>query len=211
MKNGVVVDQRFPGEVVDSDRVKVTLTSPSAPLSQWMMPRPGREWIGYLKIGGATVSTIEAEHFQDDDRNNIAVNPTDPGRVDFIAWTHGSAISFVVTSKVVDTSASEDVTLELHIMAGSTTSGGTPAIRQFSSLDQLRDGAMKRSFEASGHTDLVELTLLNRSPVSSYGFSFRDMTTPRAGDYYYVRVHGAEDQLVWSSPVFAGGFDVTSD
>ena len=87
-------------------------------------------------------------------------------------------------------------------------SGQTPAVRHTFSLDQLGGNGISRTFETSGYFDQVNISLLDTKLSTSYDFEFVDVTNVRPGDYYYVRVTGAEDEMVWSSPVYVGGFDV---
>ena len=51
--------------------------------------------------------------------------------------------------------------------------------------------------------------MLDRKLPKSYEFRFVDATDVSAGDYYYVRIVGQEDETIWSSPVHVGGFDVS--
>ena len=51
--------------------------------------------------------------------------------------------------------------------------------------------------------------MLDRKLPKSYEFRFVDATDVSVGDYYYVRIVGQEDEMIWSSPVHVGGFDVS--
>lgn len=212
IKNGQVIDQLLQGSVTgESDRVRIRLTSPSRPKDPpWSLPRSGREWIGYLRVTGARIDGIEATEFRKSELGNIVVNPVDAHRLDFITWTQGGSSSFMLDL----TREQQDVSLELHVMAGSTDSppntelgSGTPAIRQMLSVDDLREGVWQRSFDADGHRDSVDISLVDRGVSNSLTFGFTDSTDTNQGDYYYLRIRGLADEMIWSSPVFVGGFD----
>ena len=207
LKNGNVIDQRLPGSTAETGRIQISLMSPSQPLGQpWELPRLGREWVGYLRVEGAAIDNIEAGGYRENHLWDILVNPEDNQRIDFITWTQGDRSSFIVD--IVQ--QQDDVNLELNIMAGVGRSPGTdtPAISQRISLDNLQNGVYQRYFDARGYKDLVEISLINRESVNSYAFEFTDTKDVRAGDYYYLRIRGYENETIWSSPVFVGGFDV---
>ena len=60
----------------------------------------------------------------------------------------------------------------------------------------------------STYKDEIDISLVDRQLPSSYKFEFVDLTDIKAGDYYYLRVTGEEGEMIWSSPVYIGGFDV---
>ena len=210
LKNGVVIDSRKPGIAANSNVIQIQMSSPNKPLT-WDLPRNGREWIGYLKSSKGRIRDVSTQQYGD--MHNMASYSEDSSRLDFITWTHGGSRSFLVEADSDDQKA----LYELAIMAGfedSITqadyreSGQTPAVRQTFSLDQLGGNGISRTFETSGYFDQVNISLLDTKLSTSYDFEFVDVTNVRPGDYYYVRVTGAEDEMVWSSPVYVGGFDV---
>ena len=207
LKNGNVIDQRLPGSTSETGRIQISLMSPSQPLGQpWELPRQGREWVGYLRVEGASIDNIEAGGYRENHQWDILVNPEDNQRIDFITWTQGDRSSFIVEIA----QQQDDVYLELHIMAGTGRSSGTdtPAINQRVSLDNLQNGVYQRYFDAGDYKDQVEISLINRESINSYAFDFTDTKDIRAGDYYYLRIRGYENETIWSSPVYVGGFDV---
>ena len=222
LKNGVVIDQRIPSltktgvTVPESDTIHLRLSSPNRPHDPpWDIPRNGREWIGFFRVTGARIGHITASNFRGHPFKRIAVNPMDPTRIDFITWTRGNSSSFLVD--LVPTE--NDTIVELSIMEGFEDTShmphyrapsATPAIRQLFAVDDLRDGIIARTFDADGYKDRVEISLFNQEVTTSYSFYFTDSDNVRAGDYYYLRVTGLEDETIWSSPVYVGGFDVVN-
>ena len=210
LRNGVVIDEIKPGDIMESNIVQIKLSSPNYP-RDWDLPRNGREWIGYLRAPGGQVRDVTSPKIGV--MHEIVVNPADPSRVDFITWTHGGSRSFFVEVSITG----NEEPLELSIMEGLEDityvpqyrpPSPTPAIRQFFTFDDLRSGRWKRSFETYGYNDVVELSIVDRKLPKSYEFRFVDATDVGVGDYYYVRIVGQEDEMIWSSPVHVGGFDV---
>ena len=210
LRNGILIDEVTPGVSEDANILRVRLSSPSFP-KNWDLPRNGREWIGFLRAPGGRLTDLTTQKVGV--LHDIAINPADSSRVDFITWTHGGSRSFLVEASIED----NEVPLELSIMEGFEDiayipryrpPSTTPAIRQLFTLEDVRNGDWNRNFETYGYDDLVEISIVDSELPTSYEFRFVDVTDVRAGDYYYVRVLGKEDEMIWSSPVHVGGFDV---
>jgi hypothetical protein len=84
----------------------------------------------------------------------------------------------------------------------------TRAVRLPVNFDDLLNGSVFRSYDSNGYSDQIEISLVSAEAPKNADFRFVDAGNPRAGDYYYVRVQGLQDQMIWSSPVYVGGFDV---
>jgi len=212
-KNGVVIDAKSFASSSNTGRIQVKLTSPSDALP-WDIPRNGREWIGYLKLSGGTVNGIVADGYNRSDFRRIAINPGDSRRVDFITWTHGGSSSFLLDVATDD----EELSVELVIMEGFEDMSQIPkyrapsatrAVRLPVNVDDLINGAVFRSYDSNGYSDQIEISLVSAEAPTMAEFRFVDTGNPRAGDYYYIRVQGLQDQMIWSSPVYVGGYDVT--
>ena len=209
LKNGVVIGSKKPGLAASSNVIQIQMSSPNKPLV-WDLPRNGREWIGYLKSSKGRITDVSTKHYGD--MHNMA-STADSSRLDFITWTHGGSRSFLVEVDTEEPKALFELALmagfeDSRIQPGYRGSTQTPAIRQLFSLDQLESNAITRTIETFGYYDQVKISLLDKKLPTSQDFEFVDSTNMRPGDYYYVRITGVEDERVWSSPVYVGGFDV---
>ena len=211
-KNGTIIDSKSFARSATSSRIQVKLTSPNHALP-WDLPRNGREWIGYLKLSSGRINDIIADSYNRSDFRRIAMNPRDSRRVDFITWTHGGSSSFLLD---IETDK-EDLSIELVIMEGFEdmsqipeyrSPSATRALRLAVNFNDLHGGPVVRSLESNGYSDQVEISLMSADAPKSATFRFVDGSNPLAGDYYYIRVRGVQDEMIWSSPVYVGGFDV---
>ena len=212
-KNGVVIDSKSFVGSSNTGRIQVKLTSPNDAMP-WDIPRNGREWIGYLKLSGGTVNGIVADGYNKSDFRRIAVNPGDSRRVDFITWTHGGSSSFLLDVESDD----EEIFIDAYIKEGFEDMSQIPkyrapsvtrAVRLSVNVDALISDAVLRAYDSNGYNDQIEISLVSAEAPRMAKFRFIDTSNPRAGDYYYIRVQGLQDQMIWSSPVYIGGFDVT--
>ena len=215
IRNGVVVDHYRFNDTEGALQVKVTMGSKSKPLVPgWDTPRNGREWLGYLRVTGARVSSLKAPGIEKRSRSAIAINPAEPARVDFIIWTHGTESSFVLS---LDEIADQEVLFEINIkegfedvdlLSGTREPAVTPGIRQLLSLNDIGVNSITRAINVNGYSDFVRFELTNTGRSHQLSFSFIDTRAAGIGDYYYVRVKQTDDHILWSSPVYVGGFDV---
>jgi hypothetical protein len=211
IKNGVVVDTLNVAGDTQSQTLKVSLFSSSAPyFGQRDFPRNGREWIGYLKASSASMIDISAPGFRNGTRQAIAKNGA--SRVDFITWTHGSVSSFMVTFA----NLAEDGVIELNLKAGHEDSDIEPLLRSSSTISanrqmvpvfDLLQGPVEREVKVNGYKDQIRFELVNQQAADYMTFNFADTSPSAEEDYYYIRVQQIDDHRAWSSPVFVGGFD----
>ena len=68
-------------------------------------------------------------------------------------------------------------------------------------------GAARRTIRAHGYEDSVTVQLLPAAARQDITFSYTDTSSSRAEDYYSVRVSQSDGGMMWSSPVWVGGFD----
>ncbi len=226
IRNGQVIDQKnFNGaigeieSVADRDvtelHVKISVASDSAPLKPGFdLPRNGRQWLGYLNVQGAKTATIESSGFSRLNRSAIAINPGDDSRVDFITWTHGTSSSFTIKLSQMN---GEDISLEMHIKEGfedvsllpeERTPRPTPDAHQHVTMTELLEGVVTRIINVDGYADTISYELVTDRQSNQETFSFVDNRPHGIGDYYYVKVRQTDDKVIWSSPVYVGGFDV---
>ena len=211
-KNGVVIDAMSFTSSGNAKRIQVKLTSPNDALP-WDIPRNGREWIGYLKLSSGSIKSIIADSYSRSDFRRISLNPSDTRRVDFITWTHGGSSSFLLDVESDDEELSVEVVIkegfeDMNRIPEYRAPSATRVMRIFGNFDDFRRESVFRSYESNGYNDGIEISLVNTEAPKKAKFHFVDASNPRAGDYYYVRVQGLQDQMIWSSPVYVGGFDV---
>lgn len=215
IRNGEVVDHYRFKDTDGSLEVKITMGSDSKPLVPgWDTPRNGREWLGYIRVIGAQISSLHASGFDRKSRSAIAINPAEPARVDFITWTHGNESSFVLS---LETISDQEVLFEINVkegfedvdlLHGTRAPAMTPEVRHLFSLNDIESDSITRTINVNGYTDFIRLELTNTSRSRQHSFSFIDTRTTGIGDYYYIRVKQFDDHMLWSSPVYVGGFDV---
>lgn len=214
IKNGRVIETvDFEGEPT-RQRLRVSLSSDSRPAVPGLdLPRNPREWLGYIQVRGASVAGVQAPGFAERAGAHIAGNPSVPGRVDFITWTHGNTSSFEVALASID---EENLVVELNIRHGFEDvsylpqyrkPAATPAIRQLVSFAQLQGEGLLRQSNVDGYTDAVLMQLSDRPNPTAAEFAFVDIGDKLPGDYYYVRVTFQNDHRLWSSPIYIGGWD----
>lgn len=214
IRNGQVIDRRDYAGVTSGKTVRITMESATHPWrDQRDLPRNGREWIGYLRLNGIGIESVSAPGWTNPSRQAIAINPEREGRVDFITWTRGQPGSFMVN---LSSDALEDATLELSLKGGyedvdqmPATRGPQPIppIRQQVAVADLRSGAIVRDFDVEGYRDTVTFELVEPELPTRRSFEFFD-TRDLTADYYYLRVRQIDDEYLWSTPFWVGGFDV---
>jgi hypothetical protein len=200
---------------VNDLKVKVTLKSASKPLTAGLdIPRNGREWLGFLRVSGASIGSLSAPGFENQGRSAIAINPGEPGRVDFIAWTHGNEQSFVLS---LEEFPDEEILFGMNIKEGfedvdllpeTRQPSVTPSIRHKLSINDMAGDGVTREINVNGYLDAIHYQVINTQSPEHAAFSFVDLRNSRPGDYYYIRVRQSGNQTLWSSPVYVGGFDI---
>ncbi|MBQ62581.1 MAG: hypothetical protein CMQ19_10970 [Gammaproteobacteria bacterium] len=215
IRNGTAIDHYKFKDSEGALQVKVTLGSDSRPVAAgWDMPRNGREWLGYLRVIGARISSISASGIEKNNRSDIVINPTEPSRIDFITWTHGTESSFVVSLVEI---ADQEVMFEVSLKEGFEDVDLLPELRkpavtkgfkQLLSLNDIGGDSITRTIDVDGYSDFVRFEMTNTGRPRHQSFSFVDTRMTEIGDYYYVRVKQINDHILWSSPIYVGGFDV---
>ncbi|MEX2327310.1 MAG: hypothetical protein WD558_06245, partial [Pseudomonadales bacterium] len=213
VKNGNIIATRRYAHDPGAKTLQLTFDAMVAPLQgQRDLPRNGREWIGFVRIPGVTIAGIETPGFRNRIRQAAAINPGDVERVDFITWTRGHPSSFMIDLSV----APANMVVELTLRAGqedvdqrplTRPSAAISGTRMQTSMDELITGPVTRGYEVAGYQDVVSFELIDKELPTAVSFDFTDRTEYGAGDYYYVRIRQTDDHMVWSSPVWVGGFD----
>ncbi len=213
VRNGEVIGSRDINFDADGRILRLWLSSSTEPLNGVHdLPRNGREWIGYLRLRGGRLGQV-GKRWGTDSGHLAAINPADPGRMDFITWTRGRARSFEVEIDAVE----DDAYLEVVLSGGREAADQLPLTRppaaipsttMVITLQELKSGVVSRQYDVAGYQDQVGVKLVTESDVPvRVNHRFSDRRKPGDVDYYYVRAIQVDDHVAWSSPVFVGGFD----
>lgn len=194
--------------------IRLTVYSASIPLNEQIdLPRPGREWIGYIQLNGGKFESIRAPGFEKVARKRVMINPENSRRVDFVTRTRGAASAFLLAVSGI----TEDMVFDINIKEGheydtpvplTRSPSATPAVRQKVSLIELSQGRVVRKFPVNGYSDRFELEIVNPGTLRSHQFEFTDSVSVNHGDYYYLKVRQSDDAYGWTSPIWVGGFDL---
>jgi len=177
------------------------------------LPRPGREWIGYVQINEGRFESTLAPGFEKVARKRVQIHPQSSRRVDFVTRTRGADSAFLVEVS----GTTQDVVFDINIKQGfendtetplSRPPSATPQVRQKVSLIELSQGGVVRKLAVNGYNDRIELDIVNPPTVASHRFEFTDSESVSHGDYYYLKIRQSDDTYGWTSPIWVGGFDL---
>lgn len=213
IRNGKVVDSRDLAADPTSETVKVSFDSSSAPVNgRDDLPRNGREWIGFIRAEGAAIASVDGSALRNTTREAVEINPSDSSRVDFITWTRGQPSSFDIDLA----KPTGSVTLDMSLKSGFEDRDEIPRDRKPAAIpsrklavpmQELTQGRVVRHYDVDGYADTITFELVKKNPPDVADFNFTDERPFGEGDYYYVRVTQADDNMAWTSPVWVGGFD----
>ena len=210
LRNGRIIEHQLMSAELPRTRLKISFDSPSAPyLNQRDLPRNGREWLGYIKVSGARITAVTRSSLDSARQESALAESGD--KVDFITWTNGFPAPLYLELDRVD----EALVVEVLLSEGYEDDDHRPAYRAPSSLPGARFmlayddilGAARRTIRAHGYEDSVTVQLLPAAARQDITFSYTDTSSSRAEDYYSVRVSQSDGGMMWSSPVWVGGFD----
>jgi hypothetical protein len=220
MKNGRPVWQKSflqieqETSLAESIWIRLNVYSDSVPLNEQIdIPRPGREWIGYLQLNHGRFESLRAPGYEKVARKRVLINPENSRRVDFVTRTRGTDSAFLVEVSGV----TDDMVFDVNIKQGhendsevplSRPPSVTPEVRQKVSLVELSQGKVVRKLPVNGYIDRFELEIVNPGTQRSHQFNFTDNVSVSHGDYYYLKVRQSDDAYGWTSPIWVGGFDL---
>ena len=204
-KNGEPIEIRR-GPKLENDSYRLTLSSDSHPFSPILsLPRNAREWVGYISTRNASLSVTQADDWRLDARAGGQ-------RIDFLTRTHGTMNQITVQFDAV----APDTVPEIGIASGFEDAAWLPSDRLpqptlmqrfLIPLSEVKtEAGASRFMEVSGYSDRLQL-LPARAPLAEgqeYEFRYRDSSTPRRGDYYFLMVRQQNGAMAYSSPVFVG-------
>lgn len=190
----------------NDDEIVLTFYSESYPYHPQDNPRGWRHWRGKLHIDGATVEDARLVDFQNLASQKLVRDGND---IEFATHTRGDHSS--IRLQLADR-PDADVTFRIELQAARETGSGPPRLRRHQSIEgrtielSLPQGAssVTEDVGVDGYRDTITLRRGGEMP-SDVLFQHIDRSDPRHGDYYFVRVHQADEGLAWSSPIWVGG------
>ena len=190
-----------------STTLHLSFHSDATPLHWGDPPRGWRHWQGTLTLLGGTV--VDA-HLTDEANPNWQYLERDGNEVRFHTITRGDASTIVLTVTDLTEEAMVDIRLDETRETGSAPPIYRPPVTIAATgvqlpVAQTEAGAVRATMPIPDYDDYVELRRVGAG-VRDVAFEFTDTSTPRQGDYYYVRVLQANDAGAWSSPIWVGGY-----
>ncbi len=191
----------------DPATLHLSFHSDATPLNWGDAPRGWRHWRGTLTLLGGTI--VDAR-LTDLANPNWQYLERDGEVVRFHTISRGDASTIVLT--VTDLGEEGMLALELE----ETREAGSappiyrpPATIAASTLQlpvaQTAAGEVRATMPIPDYDDYIALRRVGPG-VRDVAFAYTDTSTPRQGDYYYVRVLQANDAAAWSSPIWVGGY-----
>lgn len=190
-----------------STTLHVSFHSDATPLHWGDPPRGWRHWQGTLTLLGGTVTDAR---LTDEANPNWQYLERDGNEVRFHTITRGDASTIVLTATDLADEAMVDIRLDETRETGSAPPiyrppATIPANAVQLPVAQTEAGAVRVTMPIPDYDDYIELRRVGGG-VRDIAFEFTDVSTPRQGDYYYVRILQANDAAAWSSPVWVGGY-----
>ncbi|MBX9602455.1 MAG: DUF3604 domain-containing protein [Bryobacteraceae bacterium] len=210
VKNGdVVYGQRFARTTLQPrSRVDVAFYSSSEPFIR-DNPRGYREWKGVLEVEGAKLQGFQPM-FDNRAVEFARLDPANPNRIQFAHSTRGAADKLILDLDQVTPSTRLLIRLETAQEHGvsppqirpNATIPGSTAIFPF---HEMTEGLLTRDLPVDRHADKITVQLVNPEAPLDGSFEYVDRSSPRPGDYYYLRVIQVNGARAWSSPIWIGG------
>ena len=191
----------------DTATLHLSFHSDATPLHWGDPPRGWRHWQGTLTLRGGTVT---GARLTDEANPNWQYLEHDGNAVRFHTITRGDASTIVLTVTGLSAEAMVDIRLDETRETGSAPPiyrppATIPATDVQLPVAQTEAGAVRATMPIPDYDDYIVLRRVGAG-VRDVAFEFTDTSTPRQGDYYYVRVLQANDAAAWSSPIWVGGY-----
>lgn len=193
---------------VDPLMLQLSFQSDATPRHWGDTPRGWRTWRGTLTLDGGRIAWLGGVDFA----NRLAqVLERDRRTIRFATLTRGDTSSIEMWVDRLRPDPAIVVELEETVEQGA----GPPTWRAPATvpgtalrlpINDIRDGWLPAPVPVPGYDDAVALRRVVPHADRHVEFAFTDEDDPRQGDYYYVRASQANDGLVWSSPVWVGGY-----
>ena len=181
--------------------------SDATPLHWGDPPRGWRHWQGTLALRGGTIADAR---LTDEANPNWQFLEREGDVLRFHTISRGDASTIVLTV----TDLTDEAMLALDLEETRETGSAPPIYRPpatiaGSSLQlpvaQTEAGEVRTTMPIPDYDDYIALRRVGTG-VRDVAFAYTDTSTPRQGDYYYVRVRQANDAAAWSSPIWVGGY-----
>ncbi len=196
------------GAVTEGARtLHVSFQSDATPLHWGDPPRGWRHWRGTLMLLGGMIADAR---LTDEANPNWQYLERDGNEVRFHTITRGDASTIVLTVTDLSDEAMVDMRLDETQETGSAPPiyrppATIPGSRVQIPVAGIQAGAVRTTMPIADYDDYISLRQVGTG-VRDVEFEFTDTSTPRQGDYYYVRVQQANDAAAWSSPIWVGGY-----
>jgi len=173
-------------------------------------PRGWRHWRGTVEVRGARVT---AAHLVDRANHRVQYLERDaeqPNLVRFATLTRGDVSSIDLGLEGVG----PETEILVQLDDADETGSGPPTLRRHQTIAgqtvtlpmrEVEAGQLVRDVPYDGFADRIVLRTLSGEGPLDVNFEFTDNGPARHGDYYFVRVHQANEALAWSSPIWVGG------
>jgi hypothetical protein len=211
VKNGeVVFAKHYLSQPIEAHAwVQVRLASSSEPFAR-ANPREYRTWRGTLRVDGAELVGFRPVGFDNRYAEEATLDPAGPNRIGFVTDTRGRADILLLELSGASTTTSVEVHLdETKISKQAATPGGPhtliPAAEVELPFEELRNGRLTRELPVGRQVDGITIQVVDANGPMDQQLEFADLSDPRPGDYYYVRVLQLDGARAWSSPIWVGG------
>ena len=181
--------------------------SDATPLHWGDPPRGWRHWQGTLALLGGTIADAR---LTDQANPNWQSLEREGDALRFHTISRGDASTIVLTV----TDLTDEAMLALDLEETRETGSAPPIYRPPASIAgsslqlpvaQTEAGEVRTTMPIPDYDDYIALRRVGTG-VRDVAFAYTDTSTPRQGDYYYVRVRQANDAAAWSSPIWVGGY-----
>ena len=181
--------------------------SDATPLHWGDPPRGWRHWQGTVTLLGGTI--VDAR-LTDEFNPNWQSLERDGNVLRFHTISRGDASTLVLSV----TDLGEEAMLAVDLEETRETGSAPPIYRPPATIAgssvqlpvaQTEAGEVRATMPIPDYDDYIALRRV-AAGVRDVAFAVTDTSTPRQGDYYYVRVQQANDAAAWSSPIWVGGY-----
>ena len=209
IKNGTVVyTQRYlkSAEVGAETQVQISFEASTDVPGERVVPRGDRPWKGVIRVEGAELAAYEEPWFRHPGTYKSRI---DGGQLHFEMHTRGRNTALVL--KLREATPNTKIIVDMETTRERPGSGGYQRIPQrlppkseTFRLGDLGGDVDRREYQVLEHTDALSVQLVQSDGALDRHFTYTDKDSPKAGDYYYLRVRQIDGAAAWSSPFWVG-------